>query len=111
MPVRFRRLRPREFRQGRDLLRRTHIGPNEAAQFAGRIRGQAHLVLELVFLWLVHLVDAAAIDREFPAVIDATQPALLVAPEPQRCATMWTIFVQQPDPAIAVAERHEILTQ
>ena len=100
-----------KFRQRWDLLRRTHIGPDEAAQFAGRIRSQAHLVLELVFLRLVHLVDAAAIHGEFPAVINATQPALLIASEPQRGATVWTIFVEQPDPALAVAERDEILSQ
>src|SRR4029077_3716530 len=79
--------------------------------FAGRISSYADLVLELVFLRLVHLVDTTAVDGEFPAVINATQPALLVAPEPQRGAAMWTIFVEEPDPAVAVAERDEILAQ
>src|ERR1700758_1929102 len=109
--MRVRRLRPDELRQRRDLLSRTHIGPDETAQFAGRIRSQTHLVLELVFLRLVHLVDAAAVDREFPAVIDATQPALFVAPERQRGAAVWTIFVEEPDPTLAVTERDEILAQ
>jgi len=111
VPVRLQHLCPGEFRQRRDLLGRTHIGPDEAAQFAGRISSYADLVLELVFLRLVHLVDTTAVDGEFPAVINATQPALLVAPEPQRGAAMWTIFVEEPDPAVAVAERDEILAQ
>ena len=62
-------------------------------------------MLELVFLRLVHLVNAGAVDGEFPAVIDAAQPALLVAPEPQRGAAMGTMFVDEPDLAGAVAER------
>jgi len=111
VPVRLQHLCPGEFRQRRDLLGRTHIGPDEAAQFAGRISSYADLVLELVFLRLVHLVDTTAVDGEFPAVVNATQPALLVAPEPQRGAAMWTIFVEEPDPAVAVAERDEILAQ
>ena len=105
VPVRSRYLRPGKFRQRRNLLCRTHIGPDEAAQFAGWIGGQAHLVFEQVFLGLIHLVDAAAVDGEFPAMVDATQPALFVAPEPQGCAAMWTIFVEQPDTAVAVAKR------
>src|SRR5260370_2189617 len=48
---------------------------------------------------------------EFPAVIDATQPALLVAPEKQRGTAMWTIFVEEPNSAVAVAKRDEILAQ
>jgi hypothetical protein len=111
VPVRLRRLRPGKFRQRGDFLGWTHIGPDEAAQFVGWIGGQAHLVLELVFFRLIHLVDAAAVDGEFPAVINATEAALLVAPKPQRCATMWTIFVEKPDPTVAVAERHEILAE
>jgi hypothetical protein len=111
VPVRLGRLCPGEFRQRRDLLGRTQIGPDEAAQFAGRIGSQVHLALELVFLRLVQLVDAAAVDSEFPTVINATQPALLVAPKKQRGAAMWTKFVEEPNPAVAVAERDEILAQ
>jgi hypothetical protein len=44
-------------------------------------------------------------------VIDATQAAFFVAPEKQRSAAMWTIFVEEPDPAAAVAERDEIFAQ
>ena len=60
---------------------------------------------------LVHLLDAAAVDREFPAVIDAAQPALLVAPEPQGGAAMGAILVDEPDPALAVAKGDEVFAQ
>ena len=69
------------------------------------------LVLELLLLGLVHLIDAAAVDVELPAVIDAAQPAFLVAAEKQRGATMRTIFVQEPDAALGVAEGDEVLAQ
>ena len=39
------------------------------------------MLLELVLRRLVELIDAVAFDVEFPAVIDAAQPAFLVAPE------------------------------
>src|SRR5580700_9867361 len=89
------------FWQWRDLLRRPHIGPNQAAQLAGQIGSHGS------FIWSTQLPSTG----EFPAVIDATQPALLVAPEKQRGATMWTIFAEELDPAVAVTERDEVLAQ
>ena len=71
-------LRPLEGRGCGHLVARPHIGPDHAAHLDGRIGGQPDLVAER--LGLVHLVDAVAVDVEFPAVIDAAQPALL------RCA-------------------------
>ena len=62
-------------------------------------------------LGLVHLLDAAAVDREFPAVIDAAQPAFFVAPEPQGSAAMRAIFVDKPDTAFAVAKSNEVLAE
>ena len=76
-----RHLGPGEFRQRRDALGRAEIGPDDAAKLAGRIGCRADLVLEVVFRRLVHHVDATAVHVELPAVVDAAQPAFLVAAE------------------------------
>ena len=98
--MRFRRLRPGEFRQRRHVLHRAEIGPDDAAQLGGRIRGEAHLVLEVVLFRLVHHVDAGAGHVELPAVIDAAQAAFFVAPEEQRRAAVRAEFVDQADAAV-----------
>jgi hypothetical protein len=66
-------------------------------------------VLELVLLRLVQLIDAGAADVELPAVIDAAQAALLVAPEVERHAAMRAIFLDEADAALGVAEGDELL--
>ena len=55
-------------------------------------------------LGFVHLLDAAAVGGEFPAVVDAAQPALFVASEPQGGAAMRAILVDEADLAVAVAK-------
>ena len=100
---------PGEFRQRRRTLGRAHIGPDDATQFDGRIGGQVDLVTKR--LGLVHLFYAAAVDGEFPAVIDAAQPIRLVAPEPKRGPAVRTVFVDEADPAGAVAKGDEVLPQ
>ena len=104
-------LRPGEFRRRRHALGRPEIGPHDAAQLDRRIGGDVDLVLELLLRGLVQLIDAAAVDVELPAVIDAAQPAFLVAAEKQRGAPVRTILVQEPDLALGVAERDEVLAQ
>ena len=69
------------------------------------------VLLELMLRRLVELIDAIAFDVEFPAVIDAAQPAFLVAPEIQRDAAVRAEFVDQTDAALAVAERDEVLAE
>ena len=107
----FRHLRPGEFRRRRHLVGRAEIGPDQPAQLDGRIGGEVDVLLELVLRRLVELIDAIAFDVEFPAVIDAAQPAFLVAPEEQRDAAMRAEFVDQTDAALAVAERDEVLAE
>ena len=62
-------------------------------------------------LGLVHLVDAGAGDVELPAVIDAAQPVLLVAPQPERDAAMGAELLKQANAAEAVTKRDEVLAQ
>ena len=97
-------LRPGEFRRRRHLVDRAEIGPHQPAQFDGRIGGEVDVLLELVLRRLVELIDAVAFDVEFPAVIDAAQPAFLVAPEKQRHPAVRAEFIHQPDPTFGVAE-------
>ena len=107
----FRHLGPGEFRQRRHLLGRPEVCPDDTAKFAGRISRQPHLVLELMLLRLVQLIDAGAGHVELPAVIDAAQAALLVAPEEERCASVGAELVEQPHAPAGVAERDQALAE
>jgi len=80
-------------------------------QIAGRIGGNADLVLEVVFFGLVHHIDAGAGNVELPAVVDASQATFLVAPEIERDATMRTELFDQADAAFAVTECNEVLAE
>jgi len=80
VPVAFRHLRPFESRRRGHALLRPHIGPDHPAYLGRRICRKVDLVAEL--LGLVHLVEAVTLDVKLPAVIDAAQPRLFVAPEP-----------------------------
>ena len=103
----------REFplRQRRRVLRRAHIGPQDAAALDQRIGFELDLLGEAAFLWLRRHLDALPSEVELPAVIGAAQSAFLVAAEPKRDAAMGTKLVDQPVAALAVAERHEPLGQ
>src|SRR6185437_10335996 len=48
---------------------------------------------------------------ELPAMVNAAQPAFLVAPEEQRRAAVRAIGIDESDPAGAVAKRDQILAQ
>jgi hypothetical protein len=47
-------------------------------------------------------------DVVFPAMIDAPQTALLVAPIKERGAPVRTVFVQKTNSAVAIAKGNEI---
>src|ERR1044071_6351888 len=111
VPAVFRHLSPGEFRRRRHLVGRAEISPYKAAQLDRRIGGEVDVLLELVLRRLVHLVDTVTRDVEFPAVIGAPEPAFLIAPEPQRNAAVRAEFVDKADPAVAVAERDEVLAE
>src|SRR4029077_2260276 len=102
-------LRPLEGRRRRHLVTRPHKGPDDPAHLGRRIGRQADFVAER--LRLVHLFDAGSVDVELPAVINAAQAGFLVASEPERSAAMRAEFIDQPDPALAVAKSHELLAE
>src|SRR3974390_3658258 len=73
-------------RQRRLLLRRTHIGPQNAAFLDQRIRLQLDALAVAALFRLRRHVDTLAGVVVLPAVIWAAQPVLLVAAKPQRDA-------------------------
>jgi len=109
VPVAFRHLGPLESRRRRHPLAWSHIGPDHPAGLRRRVGRQADLVAEL--LRFVHLIDAVAVDVELPAMIDAAQARLFVAPEPQRGAPMGAEFIDEADAAPAVAKTDEALAE
>src|SRR5262249_48746443 len=75
------------------------------------IGARPHLVLEGALLRLIGHVDAAPGHVELPAVIGAAKPALFVASEKQRGATMRAIHRQEPDLPARVAEGNQVLAE
>ena len=106
----------RRRREGRRLelghfLGRPHIGPHEAAGLARRIGLVLELACEAAFRWLRGHLQHIAFDVELPAVIEAAQPAFLIAAEHQRGAPVRTVFVEHAEAAVAVAKDHEVLAE
>ena len=106
-----RQLRPGEVREGRLLVRRAHVGPDQVAGLDHRVGDGLDLVLERLALRRVRQVRALAGDVEFPGVIDAAQAILLVAAEEQRRPAVRAEGVEQTHPALAVTEGDEVLAQ
>ncbi len=82
------------------LVRRTHVGPHEAAGLARRIGFVLHPFRNVAAGRLGRHLHDVAVHVEFPAMIEAAQPALLVAREDQRGAPMRTVFVEHADAAL-----------
>ncbi len=81
--------------QRRPPFRRSHVGPQHPATLDQRVRPDFDLLGEATLLGLGGNLHALPGHVELPAVIGATQPALLVTAEPQRCAAVRTKLVDQ----------------
>ncbi len=103
--------RPFEIRLGRFLVGGAHVDPDHVAQFEARIRRELDLLAEAAFGRFRWHLGALAINVVFPAMIRATQPAFLVAPEPQRHAAMGAELVHHADASGGVAERDQPLAE
>ena len=68
----------------------------------------ADAVLEAALRRLVWHIHATSQPVELPAVIDATQPVLLVAPEEQGGAAVWAMVAEKADATRAVAECDQV---
>jgi len=69
------------------------------------------LVFEVLMWRYVRHIEALAQNIEFPAVIDAADPTLLVAAKKQRRATMRAAMIHHSDPARAVTKCDQLLAE
>ena len=99
-----------EGRQRRSLGARSHVDPDDAGALHDLVGFRLHLLLEARRRQARH-VHAVAGDVELPAVIDAADPALLVASEEQRGTAVRAAVVHHADPALAVAKRDQLLAE
>jgi hypothetical protein len=76
-----------------------------------RIGFQLDLLDEAALLRFGRHVDALSGEVELPTMIWTAQSAFLIATEPQRYAAMGAEFVDQTEPAKAVAKRNQPLRQ
>src|SRR3972149_4343450 len=97
--------------QGRLLLLRSHVDPDQAAPLRRRVSRRLDLLLEVRLRRLRGHVDAVAFRVELPAVVDAAQAALLVAAEEEAGAPVRAGLRDEADAAVRVAEGDEILAQ
>src|SRR5581483_1054056 len=90
---------------------RSHVGPHHAAELDARVRRELDALAHRPALALRGEVDALARDVVFPAVVWAAQPAVLVAPEPERDAAMRAELGEEAQAPFAVAEGDERLAE
>ena len=98
-------------RQRRRLGAVAHVDPDEAIALGRAVGARPHLVLEVFFRRHVGHFDAAAVDVELPAVVDAAQAAILVAAEEQAGAAVRAAVVHDAHAAGAVAKGDQPLAQ
>ena len=103
--------RPRRRLEVAHLVRRSHPHPHEAAGLAARIHPVSDLFREHRFVRLGRPIHDVAFDVDLPAVIEAAQPALFVAPQRERCTSMRAMLVEHADPALGIAKRYEVLAE
>ncbi len=98
-------------RESRHLLRRTHIGENEAMRLAHRIGAVEQPLLEPARRRFARGFEDRAVAPEQPAVIAAADARLADQPEFERCAAMRAMQLQQPHGTLAIAKRDQILAE
>src|SRR5207248_9162329 len=102
----FRQQRRLDRRQGRGrFLPLAHIDPDEAVALGGLVGLRLDMPLEIGIAGNVRRIDAIAVGVVFPAVINAANTVLLVAPQKERGTAMRAFMVHDPDPARTIAER------
>ena len=105
------RARPFVVRLGRRQVRRAEIGPDHTAALDGGIGFEPRPGAERRVGGLGRNLEACARHVELPAVIDAAQPALLVAAEKERRAAVAAIGIDKADTPRAVAEGDQVLAE
>ena len=87
---------------------RAHVGPNHPVTLLARIGLDPSALLQATASRLSRHIGHRARHIELPAVIDASQSAILVSCKDQRSAAMWTRLINQPDTAFGIPEGHQI---
>ena len=87
-----------------------HVDPNHAGALDHLISSSLDLLLEARRGQARH-INAIAGNVEFPTVIDAAQPALFIASQEQRGATVRAAMVHDAHPARAVAKGNELFPE
>ncbi len=87
------------------------IGEQQTGQLLNGIRLQACLLHEWAVGALIRLLDAIAVNVEFPAVIGASQAILFGKSVIQGGVTVRATFRQEAEPALTVAEQHQVFAQ
>src|SRR6201998_502989 len=88
-----------------------HVRPDHPVSLLAGISLDANVVLEATSNRFSRHLRHGARYIEFPAMIDASQPAILVATEDQRRTPMRTGLVDQPNATSGIPERHQIFAQ
>src|SRR6185437_6138713 len=104
-------LEPGEAREGRHLVRRAHVGPDDAARLAHRISLVANGLSQFAVRRLGGRFQNRAALAQLPAVIETPQPADLVARVKERSPPMRTEFAQQADGALRIAKTDQRLAE
>ena len=90
---------------------RAHIGPEHPVSLLTGIGLDPGAFLEAAARRLGRHVGHSAGHIEFPAVVDAAQPAIFVSPKDQRRAAVRTRLVNETDPAFGIPECNQIFPQ
>jgi hypothetical protein len=107
---RLRRRRPGRRLEFGQLVRGSHVDPDEAAGLPGGVGFVLHLVRKAARGLRRHFQDVP-VHVELPAVIEAAQAALLVTAQRQRGLPVRAGLAEYAEPALRVAESHEIFAQ
>ena len=99
------------FGKPRLMLRRTHVGPKDAAAFDQGIRTQFDFRAKAGCFRLRRQFDTLPGHVVFPAVVRTAQTAFLVAAEPERYAAMRAELVDQAEASFGVAKCDQPLRQ
>src|SRR5581483_128647 len=88
-----------------------HVGPDHPVAFAARIGLDPYALFQAAADRFGRHVGRGARDVEFPAVVDASQTAILVSREDHRRAAVRTSLIDQPDTPLRIPKGNEVLAQ
>ena len=100
-----------EVRERRNAPRRSQVREDETAELSCRVRALRDGVPDRALVRLARGLEDHPVDVEQPAVVAAADPALRDDAELERRSAVAAVPVQDPDPALQIAEHDEVLAQ